>query len=292
VHFDYDGNYHLAREFTHAIMAHQRPNEQYSKLTKNQAASVIGFPNHETNQVMNRLLGMVKKSPFTEQSNFAELEAFTESRRDQIVEQVGSPAEVITRRKSIVDRGLADWKIHYELTELNRFTRDKDASLFHLREVVKLHPHNHESYIKLAEYYSSEGKLIEAIDSLKQSLYYTRNDDSKKTQALGWIGTNFMRLNDYEKGKEYLEQVVDGYSDQIGATMRAYGSLIKYSRDNKEYNDFRRYLADVKRYAKGLIEDERVNEFPLLYRRMAQIMTIAGENAEASRWQQMQPENN
>ena len=292
VHFDYDGNYYLANAFTKAIVNDLAPSTQVALLSKIDAAELIGFPNHETNQVMNRLLGMVQKSPFTEQSNFVELQAFTQQRKDQIVKQVGSPADALARRQSIVQRGLADWKIHYELAELNKFLRNRDASLAHLQTLIELYPHNHESYIKVAEFLSASGDSEQAIEFLKQSLFYTRNDRTKDTQALGWIGSNYMKLQQYERGQQYLEQVVDDYPEQIGATIRAYGTLIKYSLEQKENSDFRRYLAGVKRYANSLIEQDRVNEFPLLYRRMAQIMTIAGDKNEAQRWQNMQSSTN
>ena len=269
-------------------MANLQPSQRYARLSKERAAELIGFPNHETNQVMNRLLGMVQKSPFTEQSNAAELEEFTAARRDEVVAEVGNPADIVVRRQSLVEQGLADWKIHYELAEINRFLRNKEASYFHLLELVKLYPHNHESYIKLAEHLSSENKLREANEYLKQSLYYTRNDQTKDTQALGWIGLNYMKLNDYDQGQAYLEQLVDDYADQIGATIRAYGVLIKYAKERNQHNDFQSYFAGVKRYAKGLVAQDRAAEFPLLYRRMAQIMTMAGDKAEADRWQQMQ----
>lgn len=288
VHFDYDGNYYLAREFTKAILEDVNLSKDYSPLAKYQAAALIGFPNHETIQVMDRLLGMVKKPPFTYQSNYAELEAVTEARRNDIEQQVGKPAEVVERRKLIVKQGLADWKLHYELAELNRFLRDKDASFFHLSELVKLHPHNHESYIKLAEHLSAKNELSLANEHLKQSLHYIRNDKTKETQALGWIGLNYMKANNYHEGKIYLEQVSEQFPEQIGATIRAYGALVKYSRENNQKTDFQRYVAGVKRYAQRLIDNDRVQEFPLLYRRMAQIMTIAGDTEEAQRWQSMQ----
>ncbi|MFT4809852.1 MAG: tetratricopeptide (TPR) repeat protein [Paraglaciecola sp.] len=292
VHFDYDGNYHLAREFTHAIMSDLNLSENYVRPEKYQAAALIGFPNHETIQVMDRLLSMVQKPPFTYQSNYVELEANTAARRNDIEKQVGHPSDVIERRKLIVEQGLADWKIHYELAELNSFLRDKDASYFHLTELIKLYPHNHEAYIKLAEYLSAKNELSLANEYLIQSLYYTRNDRKKNTQALGWLGLNYMKTNNYSEGKAYLEQVTDQFPEQISATIRAYGALIKYARENKQKNDFQRYVAAVQRYALRIIEDERVHEFPLLYRRMAQVMTIAGDIAEAQRWQSMQSDSN
>jgi len=292
VHFDYDGNYHLAREFTQAIMSDLNLLENYMRPEKYQAAALIGFPNHETIQVMDRLLSMVQKPPFTYQSNHAQLKANTAARRNNIEKQVGLPSDVIERRKLIVEQGLADWKIHYELAELNRFLRDKDASYFHLTELIKLYPHNHETYIKLAEYLSAKNELSLANEYLIQSLYYTRSDKKKNTQALGWLGLNYMKAKNYHEGKAYLEQVTDKFPEQIGVTIRAYGALIKYARKNNQNNDFQRYVSAVKRYAEQLIEDKRVHEFPLLYRRMAQIMTIAGDIAEAQRWQSMQSDSN
>lgn len=291
VHFDFDGNYYLAREFTQAIMSQLKPSQGYTQLSKSRAAELIGFPNHETNQVMNRLLGMVQKPPFTHQSNYVALEAHTKARKDAVMQEVSSPADAVARRQNIVNQDLADWKIHYELAELNRFLRKKEESYFHLTELIKRYPHNHESYIKLAQHLSSAGELAQANKFLKRSLYYTRNDATKKTQALGWIGLNFMKLSNYQEGKDYLEQVIEQFPDQIGASIRAYGALIKYANENKEHSDFRRYVAGVKRYAKNLVEQDRVQEFPLLYRRMAQIMTIAGDNAEVQRWQKMQSGN-
>ena len=292
VHFDYAGNYVLARAFTAAIMADIKPSEPFTELASDDAAERIGFPNHETNQVMNRLLGMINKSPFTEQINHAELAAFTEARRDQIVKQVGSPQEALMRRQELIRQGIADWKIHYELAELNRFVRDREASAFHLKELIKQYPHNHESYIKLAELESASGNFQQSIQYLERSMYYARNDAAKKTQALGWIGSNYMKLGNYSEAVRYFENIIDQHPDQIAATMRAYGALIKFARDENQRDDFHRYVAGVKRYAKNLIAQDRVNEFPLLYRRMAQIMTIAEDKVEAQRWQSMQAENN
>lgn len=288
VHFDYSGNYYLAREFTQTILSDIAPSNPYRPLAKAQAAAMIGFPNHETNQVMDRLYGMVQKSPFTEQSNFAELAEQTKTRKDELFKEVGNPADVIKRRQAIVDQGLADWKIHYELAELNRFLRKNESAFFHLTEVLKLHPHNHESYIKLAEYLTSKGELQGANNYLKTSLYYARNDAAKETQVFGIMGLNYMKMNQYQQGKAYLELIVDDYPEQIAASIRSYGTLIKYAKENNQTSDFYRYIGDVKRYATLLINNERVDEFPLLFRRMAQIMTIAGDNEEAQRWLSMQ----
>jgi tetratricopeptide (TPR) repeat protein len=291
VHFDFDGNYYLAREFTQAIMSDLAPANGYSTLTKAQATSLIGFPNHETVQIMNRLVGMVEKSPFTEQSNHAELVAFTQKRKQAISDQTGSPSDVIERRRPIVEQGLADWKMHYELAELNKFVRDNEARSHHLKELINQYPHNLDSLINVAEDLSSQGYYEAANKHLKRSLYYTRSDAGKEIQIFGMLGLNYMKSNNYPKGVESFERIIEDYSDNIPATIRAYGVIIKYARDNKQTQDIRYFLNAVQGYANGLIDSGNADEFPLLYRRMAQIMTLAGEHAEAKRWQAMQTQS-
>lgn len=288
VHFDFPGNHVLAREFTKAIMA-QEGTTDYRRLSSKEAAEWIGFPNHETTQVMNRLMGMVQKAPFTNQSNFEELAEFTKKRQEEIVSQVGSPADVIKRRQALVDSGNADWKIHFELAELNKFLRDQNKIKFHLDELFKLYPHNHESHIKKAESLSRAGSYRDAIYYLNQSLNYTRGDDTKVTQAIGWLGLSFMRIREYDKGVEYLQTIINDYSDQVGATLRAYGTLVKYAKEYNKKDDLNRYVNDVQNYAELMIEQGRDKEFGLLYRRMSQILTMAGDPIESKKWLDRQP---
>ena len=288
VHFDFSGNYVLAREFTKAIMA-QEGTTNYRRLSSKETAEWIGFPNHETNQVMTRLVGMVQKAPFSNQSNFNELLDTTKQRQSAIVSQVGSPGDVINRRQALVDSGHADWKIHFELAELNKFLRDQNKIKFHLDELFKLYPHNHESHLKKAESLSREGSYRDAIYYLEQSLNYTRGDDTKVTQAIGWLGLSYMRINEYDKGIEYLETIIDDYSDQVGATLRAYGTLVKYAKENNKANDLKRYVDGVQNYADLKISEGKDKEFGLLYRRMSQILTLAGDPINAKKWLDRQP---
>lgn len=290
VHFDYDGNFYLAREMTQAIMTTAAPSVNFEPLDKEVAANMIGFPNHETNQVMERLLKMVSKPPFTEQSNHSHLETFTTQRKEQIFTEVGLPAQVIERRQPIVEQGLADWKLHYELAELNRFLRNTDAYFFHVNELIKLHLHNHESLINIAQALAGKADYQTANTYLKRSLHYTRNDPDKEVQALGLIGLNYMKTKDYDNGSLYFERIVNDYSNQIGAVFRAYGVLIKYAKEYNKTKAFNGYVNGSQRYATRLINDGRADEFPLIYRRMAQIMTIAGNTPEAQRWQTMEKE--
>jgi tetratricopeptide (TPR) repeat protein len=284
VHYDFSGNYILAAEISRSIMSNLSASDDYQPLPEIEVAKRTGFPNHETIDVMKDLLDMIQKPPFPGQSNYTELEDFVNDKIETVTEEVGSPAEVIERRREVIDSGIADWKVHFELAVLNLHMRNPKAAYHHFKEVIEQHPHNRESYIKIAELMSKEGKWLEAIPHLEQSLHYTRGDEKMIAETIGWLGAAYFRTGEYEKATDLLLEIPTKYSDQIGLTLKAYGNLIKYSRQQGRIKDFDRYVKDVRRYARSLIRKGKDKEYPLLYRRMSQIMTMAGNEAEAKKW--------
>jgi tetratricopeptide (TPR) repeat protein len=191
---------------------------------------------------------------------------------------------VIEKRRDIVNSGLADWKIYFELAALNRNLRNPKAMYYHLGQIFELYPHNHESYMNIAEQMSKDGKWREVIPYLEKSLYYTRGDEKKIAETTGWLGTAYFNTGEYDKATELFLEVTREYSDQIGLTLRAYGNLIKHSRDQGKTRDLERYARDVQRYGKSLVRKGKDEEYPLLYQRMSQLMAMAGHNAEANEW--------
>jgi tetratricopeptide (TPR) repeat protein len=122
------------------------------------------------------------------------------------------------------------------------------------------------------------------VPYLEQSLYYTRGDETKIAETMGWLGTAYLRTGDYEKAEDLLLEVAEKYPDQIGLTLRAYGNLIKSSRERGQAEDLERYVADAQRYATSLIRSGKDKEFPLLRQRMSQLMAMAGYDKEAVEW--------
>ena len=53
-------------------------------------------------------------------------------------------------------------------------------------------------------------------------------------------------------------------------------------------NELDRYIADAQRYGKSLIRSGKDKEYPLLYQRMSQIMTVGGNEAAAKEWAEAQ----
>ena len=242
----------------------------------------------DTIEEIKSLRGMIQQPPFPGQSNYSELKDVVDNKLASVTREVGSPPAVVERRKDVVNSGLADWKIYFELAVLNQRLRNPPAMYYHLNQIFELYPHNRESYMKIAEAMSKDGRWREVIPYLEQSLYYTRGDERKIAETIGWLGTTYFKTGEYEKATDLLLAVTEEYSDQTGLTLRAYGNLIKYSREKGRVKDLDRYIEDVQRYARSLIRQGKDKEYPLLYKRMSQFMTMGGYTAEAKEWAQAQ----
>jgi tetratricopeptide (TPR) repeat protein len=288
VHYDFSGNHILAAEISDSIVNILTAPESYQVLPSSEVAKRIGFPNHETIEVIKNLQGMVQHPPFPGQSNYAELVNFLSGKLESVAREVGSTVAVVQRRRDVVRSDLADWKVHFELAVLAQGMRNRPAMYFHLNRILELYPHNRESYMKIAEAMSEDKKWREVIPYLEKSLNYTRGDETKIAETVSWLGTAYFETGEYEKATELLLEVPKNYSDQIFLTLKAYGNLIKYSRKKGEDKDVARYAKDVQRYARSLIRSGRDTEYPLLYKRVSQILAMAGYQAEAKEWAEAQ----
>ena len=284
VHYDFAGNNILAAEISRSIMSNLAPDDGYQPLPGEEVARRIGFPNYDTIEEIENLQAMIENPPFPGQGNYADLRKFLDDKQERLTKSVGSQREVLQRRQAVVDAGLADWKVHFELAVINQRLRNPPAMYRHLNRILELYPHNHETYMKIAEAMSKDGRWREAITHLEQSLYYTRGDDKKIAETTGWLGTAYLRIGENEKATALLRDVARDYPDQIGVTLRAYGNLIKFARDNGKDKDLDRYVKDVQRYGESLVREGKDKEYPLLYQRMSQLMAMSGDTAKAQEW--------
>ena len=289
VHYDFAGNNILAAELTRSIMSNLAPADDYEPLPDVEVARRTGFPNYDTIEEIKNLQGMIEQPPFPGQGNYKDLKDFLNDKLEAVDSAVGSQREVVERRQGIVDSGLADWKVHFELAVIYQRLRNPPAMYHHLDRIFELYPHNRESYMKVAEAMSRDGRWREAIPYLERSLDYTRGDEEKIAETINWLGTAHLRTGDYDEAKDLLLQMPEKYPDQIDLTLRAYGNLIRYSRQQGKNKDLDRYIEDVQRYARSLIRKGKDEEYPLLYKRLSQLMTMGGYTAEAQEWAEAEP---
>ena len=288
VHYGFAGNHTLAAEISRSIVNNLTGNGDYEPLPGAEVARRVGFPNHDTIAEIRNLQGMIQHPPFPGQSNYADLAAFLNDKLERVTAAVGSEADVIQRRQDVVRSGLVDWKVYFELAVLNQRLSNPKAMYYFLNQIIEEYPHNRETYMKLAEAMSKDGKWSEAIPYLEHSLYYTRGDEAKIAETINWLGTAHLRTGDYAKATDLLLQLPEEYPDQIDLALRAYGNLIRYSREQGNLKDLEQYVTDVQRYARSLIQKEKDKDYPLLYQRMTQLMTMGGYDAEAKEWAQAQ----
>jgi tetratricopeptide (TPR) repeat protein len=284
VHYDFAGTHIIAAEVSRSIVSSLTGTDAFQPLPVAEIARRVGFPNYDTIEEIRNLQGMIEQPPFPGQSNYVGLQRFLDEKLQSTTREVGSSMEVMQRRQEVADAGLADWKVHFELAVLNQRLRNAEAMHHHLNKILELYPHNRESYMKLAEVMSREGKWREVIPYLEQSLYYTRGDEAKIAETIGWLGTAYLRTGEYEKATDLLLELTEEYPDQIALTLRAYGNLIKSSRERGQAKDLERYVEDAQGYARSLVRSGKDKEFPLLHQRMSQLMTMAGYNEEAKEW--------
>jgi tetratricopeptide (TPR) repeat protein len=284
VHYDFSGNHILAAGISRSIVSNVTAADNYQPLSEAEIARRVGFPNHDTPADIQTLLAMIEQPPFPGQSNYAGLRSFLSGKLDSVRAKVGSPREVVQRRQDVVRSGLADWKVHFELAVLNQRLGNSSAMYYHLNKILELYPHNRETYMKIAEAKSREGKWPEVIPSLERSLYYTRGDEKKIAETIGWLGTAYLRTGEYEKATNLLLEVTEKYPDQVAAVLRAYGSLVRFAREQGKNRDLDRYIRDVQRYARSLVRSGKAEEYPLLNQTMAQILTLGGYSKEAREW--------
>ena len=284
VHYDFSGNHVLAAGISRSIASNVTAADDYQPLSETEVARRVGFPNHDTHAEIKTLHAMIQQPPFPGQSNYTDLQSFLGGKLDSVKTEVGSPRDVVKRRQDVVRAGLADWKVHFELAVLNQRLGNSSAMYYHLDKVLELYPHNRETYMKIAEAKSKDGRWPEVIPYLEQSLYYTRGDETKIAETTGWLGTAYLRIGEYEKAADLLLEVTEKYPDQIGLVLRAYVNLIKYSREQGKDRDLDRYIKGVQRYARSLVRSGKDKDFPLLNQRMSQILTLGGYLEEAEEW--------
>lgn len=284
VHYSFAGNHVLAAEVARSIVRSATTADDYEPLPATEIARRVGFPNHDSPAEIGTLQAMIEHPPFPGQSNYVDLAAFLDDKREVLAAAVGSPMDVIRRRRDLVESGLADWKIHFELAVLNERLRNSSAMYYHLNKILELYPHNRETYIKLAEAKSREGKWREAIPYLERSLYYTRGDEKEIAETTGWLGTAYLRTGEYEKATGLLNDVIEEFPDQVGSVLRAYGTLVRYSRERGRKDDLERYIRGVQRYGRSLVRSGKDERYPDLNQTMSRILMLGGYTEEAREW--------
>ena len=288
VHYDFEGNYVLARLISEAIQAQISSELPFSWLTRQQAANQMGFPNYETLENLDMVEALARKLPFTEQSNYETLLKFLSHRKQAITSELGSYRDLILKRRGVIESGKVDWRLLFEIAVLAESQGNKNTALMFYERAFNTYPHNRETQIKLATLLTQEKKWQAAIFYLERSLNYTRGNRTHVAETLGWLGTAYIELSQLDKGQNFLKQVTNDYSDQIDPTLRAYANLVRFSVDRSDEEATQQHVDETLNYANKLLTTQGAADYSesQLRFRVAQILTLAGRQALARQWYQ------
>lgn len=284
VHYDFSGNYLLASTFAKTVLDRVIPTDQRPLVEPETLAEQLGYPNFTTIEAMGRLLDMVQLPPFTGQSNHDDLINFIDRRGAALAGRLNDFESLIERRQTAINQSPDNWQLHFELAVLYRQQNNIPEALNALNKALSINPHHDRSLQLRSEISAQTKNYDDAISDLERLRFYMAGDTGLAAQTLGALGSAYLNSNRYHEGIPILLELIDQYPSEIESVLRAYGTLIKDSVGRGLTSKRLRYLADLNAYASALIRDGRAGDYPLLFRRMAQILSLAGEHQAARQW--------
>lgn len=284
VHYNFQGDYVLAREFAGAILA-QLGVKPDALLPRAEIASRVGYPSNMTIKVLDRLLGMVQAPPFTGQSNQEALVNLIRAQMNDVESELGTVPEQIARREAVLQSGAGDWQIRYEMAYLYEHVGNRQAMYQQLYQLYEEYPFHHDSLVMTAKMLHRDEQYRREIPYLQAALLHARGDESVIAQLTGWLGLAYFKIGDDARAEEALQRVPRLYPEQIHYALQAYATLIRYSGEAGHVQRVSDYRADVERYAEKAVKSGLAQGYPPFYRKLVQIMQLAGDDAAAQKWQ-------
>ncbi|MAI93755.1 MAG: hypothetical protein CME45_01945 [Halieaceae bacterium] len=290
VHYNFAGDYLLARAFTRAILARLgvQPNDLLSQV---EVASRVGYPSNMTIKVLNRMLDMVQSPPFTGQTNQEALVALIKGKMNDVEAELGTVSEQIARRESMLRSGGGDWRIRYEMAYLYEHVGNRQAMYQQLNQLYEEYPFHHDSLVMTAKMLHQDEQYRRQIPYLQQALLHARGDELVIAQLTGWLGLAYFKIGDDVRAERALRSVPSQYPDQVHYALQAYATLIRYAEDAGRMERVVDHAADAEGYAEKAERMGLAQAYPPFYRKMVQIMRLAGDDAAVQKWQRRSLEN-
>jgi len=284
VHYNFQGDYVLAREFAGAILE-QLGVKPDALLPRAEVASRVGYPSNMTMKVLDRVLGMVQSPPFTGQSNQEALVNLIRAQMNEVQSELGTVPEQIARREALMRGGGGDWQIRYEMAYLYEHVGNRQAMYQQLYQLFEEYPFHHDSLVMTAKMLHRDEQFRREIPYLQAALLHARGDESVIAQLTGWLGLAYFKIGDDARAEEALQRVPRLYPEQIHYALQAYATLIRYSGEAGHVQRVSDYRADAERYAETAVKTGLAQAYPQFYRKLVQIMQLAGDDAAAQKWQ-------
>lgn len=178
VHFNFDGNYLLARALAEQI-ADLLPRALTGSNTNatawlpaEECAQRLALTDWDRFQVVDEMFKRLQQPPFTQQLNHEARMARWQNLRHEL--QAASRPEALDPMIGIYKKALAlspeDWVLHENLAKLLQSANEFVAAEKAWRKVIELLPHYDQGYYSLANVLDAQGKSAEAIGYFQLAL--------------------------------------------------------------------------------------------------------------------------
>jgi len=175
-HFNFDGNYHLARAWAeqveHFLSASIKGRAMADWASQESCERLLGLTDWNRYEVLKNVLDRVLEAPFTNQIHHAAREEHLAGLLAEIMQRLQSRA--YREARSVYDAALSkrpqDHWLHQTFAEFLEATGDRPRAAAEWEKVRELLPHHHAAYFQVGRLLAAQGKLAEAQPPLRHAL--------------------------------------------------------------------------------------------------------------------------
>lgn len=223
VHFNFAGNYLLARAYAAQILGEATLTAKL--VSADECARRLAFTDFNRYRVLDEVRERLRLPPFNTQLNHAERE--TRLGRELAKLDRASFTNAVQMYEQAIARSPEDAVLHENFaTLLQDFGREPDAQK-HWRRVVELLPHSEVGYFGLANLLDAEGRSEEAVALYRQALRLRpRSAETRNGLALSLASQG--RFDEAFAEYERLLQLSPGFVEariNLGLTLAGQGKL-------------------------------------------------------------------
>ena len=170
VHFNFAGNYLLARAYAEQILGGTAARPPL--LSLDDCALRLAFTDYERSRVLAEMIKRVQQPPFATQLDASAREARWRAQADalQARQRPDTFAATTAIYRDAVERTAGDWVLRENFARFLQDAGDFKAAEEQWRKLIELLPHSDQGYYGLANALDGQGRSAEAIRVFRESL--------------------------------------------------------------------------------------------------------------------------
>jgi tetratricopeptide (TPR) repeat protein len=223
VHFNFAGNYLLARAFAEQILGGST--NAPPLLAEADCARRLAFTDFDRYRVLDEVRQRLEQPPFVTQLGHAERDARI---RDQLKRlDRASYTNAIATYEQAIARAPDDWALRENFaTLLQDFGQPREAEA-QWRRVIQLLPHSEQAWFGLGNLLDSDGRAAEAVTAFREALRHRPNSIEARNGlglALAGLGRFTEAISEYERALRFKPDFAEARVN-LGQTLAQQGRM-------------------------------------------------------------------